>query len=347
MYEGMKFSVIVPVYNVESYIEKCLDSLVNQTLKEIEIICINDGSTDRSLEILEKFAQKDSRIKVISQENQGQGVARNNGIKVSRGEYIAFVDPDDWIENNALELAYNMAKENNAEVVHFNYAEYNDYSKKIKKRSFEKITKKYYGYNIKKNPEYNWHMFKKGCLSNLTHMVWNKVYSREFILKNDIKFPPNKHGEDIVFTQQMLLSASKIYYLDEYLYYYRCRANSAVNSLSDENFCVFDNIKFLREYLLKQGLYFELEKEFNDYKVGALNLYYNYVELSSRELYKEMSRAITTEKEYKKFIKRTKSNDSFFEKIFSIKNKKENGRKHKVLTLCGIKFVFKSKVRAV
>ena len=94
----VKVSVIIPLYNVENYLKQCLDSVVNQTLKEIEIICINDGSTDNSKQILEDYARKDDRIKIINRKNSGQGVARNVGIKYAKGEYIGFVDSDDWVD---------------------------------------------------------------------------------------------------------------------------------------------------------------------------------------------------------------------------------------------------------
>ena len=131
----VKVSVIVPVYNVEKYLRECLESLVNQTLKEIEIICINDGSDDSSLEVLNEYASKDSRFKIISQQNQGQGIARNKGIDIANGEYLQFVDPDDWVETNMLEKLYNFANKNNSNVVRFNYSNYNDYSGKFKKNT--------------------------------------------------------------------------------------------------------------------------------------------------------------------------------------------------------------------
>ena len=122
-FKNPKLSVIIPVYNVEKYLRECLDSLVCQTLKEFEIICVNDASTDNSLEILERYARNDARFIIISQENQGPGVARNNAIDIAKGEYIVFVDPDDWIETNALEKIYNHFKKTNADVVQFNYKE--------------------------------------------------------------------------------------------------------------------------------------------------------------------------------------------------------------------------------
>lgn len=113
-----KISVIIPVYNVENYLRECLDSIINQTFKDIEIICVDDCSTDNSLDILNEYAQKDNRIKVFEQkENSGQGAARNFGISIAQGEYITFVDPDDYIESTMYEKMYNQAKTLNSEIV--------------------------------------------------------------------------------------------------------------------------------------------------------------------------------------------------------------------------------------
>ncbi len=111
-----KVSVIVPVYNVEKYLEECIESLINQTLTDIEIICINDGSTDNSLKILEELQKKDNRIKIINQKNSGVSSARNNGIENATGEYIGFVDSDDWIDSDYYEKLYNTAKKYNSDI---------------------------------------------------------------------------------------------------------------------------------------------------------------------------------------------------------------------------------------
>ena len=101
-----KISVIIPVYNVEKYITQCLESLVNQTMNDLEFVCVNDGSTDNSLNILKNYAEKDSRFVIINQTNQGAGVARNTAIKAAKGEYLVCLDPDDWFELNAMEVLY-------------------------------------------------------------------------------------------------------------------------------------------------------------------------------------------------------------------------------------------------
>ena len=117
--EKIKVSVIIPVYNTENYLRACLDSVVNQTLRDIEIICVNDGSTDNSLSILKEYAQKDSRIVLINQKNAGVSVARNNAIAVAKGEYLAFLDSDDWFEPDAVETAYFKISQDKTDVVIF------------------------------------------------------------------------------------------------------------------------------------------------------------------------------------------------------------------------------------
>ena len=123
-------SVIIPVYNGEKYIEKCLKSLIDQSLKDIQIICVNDGSTDNTLSILNQFASKDNRIKVISTDNRGQGSARNTALKEANGEYISFIDADDWINENALELLYNKAKSDDLDMLIYQMVNYIEDSKK-------------------------------------------------------------------------------------------------------------------------------------------------------------------------------------------------------------------------
>ena len=119
-----KVSVIVPVYNDELYLSNCLESLINQSLKDIEIICINDGSSDNSLSILEDYSDKDDRISYYSQANKGPGAARNKGIEKAKGDYIAFVDADDWLDLNALEKLYNQSIKNDSDMVLFNAIEH-------------------------------------------------------------------------------------------------------------------------------------------------------------------------------------------------------------------------------
>ena len=135
----VKISIVLPVYNVANYLRKCLDSLVNQTFKDFEVICVNDGSTDMSLSILEGYSLTDSRFKIITQENRGLSGARNTGIKHVRGEYVLFVDSDDWLEDNALEELYNHVKGFNSEITMFKFRYFNEDTKEFSENQNSKL----------------------------------------------------------------------------------------------------------------------------------------------------------------------------------------------------------------
>ena len=184
MIKTPKISIIVPVYNVEIYLRECFDSIVNQTFKDFEVICINDGSTDNSLEILNEYAARDERFVVLSQENQGQGVARNKGVELARGEYIQFIDPDDWIELNMLETLYVFAKDHHSQVVKFNYTDYNDYSGKYKQQDFVKQIQEEYNFksiSAKRRKLNGAPRFSKEEIFEILDKVLNKKQTRQFI----------------------------------------------------------------------------------------------------------------------------------------------------------------------
>ncbi|MDR3257037.1 MAG: glycosyltransferase, partial [Endomicrobium sp.] len=165
-----KVSVIIPVYNVEPYVKDCLDSVVNQTLKDIEIVCVNDGSTDNSWRVLEEYAARDSRIKIITQANQGLACARNNGIKVAKGEYIGFVDSDDWISLDFYEKLYDNAKIENADVCVGNVKSY------INGNTQPYFNIEHFGIANDKD--------KKRIIS--TNICWNKIYRRSMIEEHQL-----------------------------------------------------------------------------------------------------------------------------------------------------------------
>ena len=197
----IKVSIIVPVYNMEKYLRECLDSLVNQTLKDIEIICINDGSKDNSLEILNEYSQKDSRIKVINKENEGQGVARNLGISKAQGEFIGFVDPDDWVELDMYEKMYNQAKTLDSEIVICDHTRYSEFDQKSwKPRTFDKAISpvKSVRLNVESGKNIDKELINSTLLVSPCYSV-NKIYNREFLLKNNIKFSQMRCFEDVMY----------------------------------------------------------------------------------------------------------------------------------------------------
>lgn len=338
---SIKFSILVPVYNVEKFLRESLDSIVAQTFKDFEVICVNDGSTDNSLEMLNEYANKDSRIKIISQENQGQGVARNNAIDVAQGEYLLFVDSDDFIDSNTLEVLYNKFQETDVDIIQFDYATCKEDGTHKRVETFKKRLKKYFNYSIINNQIFNWHEIKKKNLEKMFLVVWDKAYKRSFIKDENIKFAPNKIGEDQIFSISSIFSTDKILYVNTPFYHYRMRLGSSLNKVSDENFCVFENIKLLKTFLIKKNLFDEYKSSFAKYLSTVLCWNYVNIPLESSEKYLNKCRDLLSPKDYELFIEKAKGKLSFLEQIFSIKNRKINGEKVKSLTVLGLKFCIK------
>lgn len=212
--EKIKVSVIIPVYNVENYIEECVESVINQTLKEIEIIIVNDGTKDNSIKKIEKYLSN-PRVILINKENGGVSSARNTGLKIARGEYISFIDSDDFIEPTMLEKLYNEGE--GMDIVFSNFARIDGFGNiEIEKNNFENLEIKEgsYFYNIELG------------------YIWNKIYNHKFLKEYNIKFKENMLMEDLLFSLKVFSIAKKVKYLDKVYYYYRVGINeSAVNTL--------------------------------------------------------------------------------------------------------------------
>ncbi len=205
-----KVSVIIPVYNVEQYLRECLDSVINQTLKEIEIICVDDGSTDKSLDILLEYAAKDNRITVLKQENQGSGPARNNGILTAKGEFIAFMDADDmYPANQTLEHMHTNAKKNKVLICGGSLIQLKNGSLITDATKFDK------GYTFEKDGiiEYKDYQFDYG--------YWRFIYNRQFLKENQLYFPDYLRGQDPPFFIKTMALAKQFYALNEATYVYR------------------------------------------------------------------------------------------------------------------------------
>ncbi len=246
-------SVIIPVYNVEKYLSRCLRSVLNQTLLNIEIICVNDGSTDGSLNILQKYAQMDRRIIVLDQENQGQGVARNNAMKIAKGEYIAFVDSDDWLDSNMLEILYGTAKSNDANVVQCSYRTHSPtsgvYVIDRMKDCFpnEDISNKFV-------------RIPKSEMFQASWAPWYRIYKTEFLKENNIEFSALKYGEDVPFSLAVKL-LSPIFYVDKPLCNYRIRKNSS-RTYDVEYDKIIDSVT---DVLKRLGLLKEYQAQLDEY----------------------------------------------------------------------------------
>ena len=227
-----KVSVIIPVHNAEAYLRECLDSVVNQTLKEIEVICIDDGSTDSSLSILKEYAQKDSRISVLQQENLHAGVARNAGIAVAQGEYIHFLDSDDWVDADTYEKLIALTTRHDVELLKFCSFSYDDQKKKVVSSYFTDM-RALQDNDFEKSYSLN-HDFK--LLIRISDAPWSGIYSRQFLLKHNVRFDNLLCANDTSFFYRCLLHARKVYITKEKFVYYRINNISSLIGIRAHNF---------------------------------------------------------------------------------------------------------------
>lgn len=215
--ETFEISVIIPVYNTSEYLAECLESILQQTLRNIEVICVNDGSTDNSLQILQEVQKKDSRIKIIDQQNQGVSAARNAGLEAATGKYIGFVDGDDTVEHDFFAQLYHFAEQTNADAV---------YSKMDERQPFP-LAKKIFGRHeitAELLPVY----FKEDSLNS----VCIKIFRNRTVQEYGLKFPVGiKHGEDAQFNIEFLMHAEKIALLNVSGYHYREVEGSATRNI--------------------------------------------------------------------------------------------------------------------
>jgi len=252
-------SIIVPVYNVENFLEECMDSIVGQSLKNIEIICVDDGSTDSSGLILERYAKLDSRVKVYHNSNGGYGKAMNFGLSKSTGEFIGIVEPDDYIAKDMFERLYITAKENLVDLVKSNFKRF--YGKK-ENRTFEEVlfseNKGYYNRVISPKDD--------PTVLFGTMNIWTGIYNREFIERNGICFneTPGASFQDNGFWFQTMTLAKKVYFLDEFFYMNRRdNPNSSVKG-TEKAFCVLEEFGFIESFL---SCHFEIKQIFIEYFV--------------------------------------------------------------------------------
>lgn len=229
-----KMSVIIPVYNVELWLRKCLDSLLNQTYSNIEIILIDDGSTDKSSEICDEYSRKDSRVKVMHIRNGGQSVARNKGLYVSQGEYILFVDSDDYLcDREIIEKFINILKNSKCDFIYTSYCRFNDENE-------DEITEILPINLINKNIE---NKLGKDILADLItqnsfhHAPYLKVCRRDFILKNNLYFREGYYHEDAEWSFKVFYYAKKVVIYNEPWYMRRMRENSTITSRDEKSIC--------------------------------------------------------------------------------------------------------------
>lgn len=259
MTSRVKVSVLVPIYNVDKYLPYCLDSLVNQTLEDIEIICINDGSTDDSLKIVKKFAAADPRVVVIDKKNSGYGDSMNKGLEKAKGEYVGIVESDDWIESEAFESLYLLAKRYDTDVTRANYFHYEN----GKNQKNEVINPDEIGYAV--DPRVSKHMFYQAPA------IWSAIYRRDFLTENNIKFLPTPGAsyQDASFNFKVWTCAKRASFTtNAYLHYRLDNETSSVNSLG-KVFCVCDEYAEIERFLKETGNFEDLKDTYYNCKFAS------------------------------------------------------------------------------
>lgn len=296
-----KICVVVPIYNVDRYLVRCLDSIINQTYKNLQIILVDDGSTDKSSKICDEYEKKDNRIEVIHKKNGGLSSARNKGIESCKGKYICFIDSDDYIENDMIEYLYNLIKKYSAEISICNMKKFTD------------------NYNIKNHnqKERIVELKKQDALRkmiNLNEIIYpnamNKLYLYELFESGKIVYPINRLYEDMLVTAQLFGKAKKIVSSNMDKYYYYMREESISNSEYTEK--ELDHITMSEELLSYIDNYFpELNKYYRAYHSINMLSVCNKIILS-----RKTDKVI---EEAKKFIKDNKSNIIFNSNLKIIK----------------------------
>lgn len=283
-----KVSVIVPVYNVENYLEKCLNSLLTQTFEEFEVICIDDGSTDHSGRILQSFSKKDNRIRLISQSNQGISVARNVGIEEARGDYLYFVDSDDYLEKNTLEILYSQSVIDKLDILYFNSElEFED---DIIKNKFQLYRERFdrkqsYPYILNGKEMFSLMYQNNDFRINLPF----QFIRREFITDNHLYFLVDLSCEDVLFSFVAMLKANRVSHIDKALYHRLIRSNSL---MTEED----KGIKIIAGWMICYARMIQavMEMNFSEEEANSITIYLNrfqnkalsqYLELTEREKY--------------------------------------------------------------
>ena len=277
-------SIIIPVYNTDKYLKKCLNSILSQSFKDFEVICVNDGSNDNSLEILNLYRQKDERVIVISKNNEGQGIARNKGLEVANGKYVMFIDSDDWLENYALEKFYNKMEEDKCDVLLFNVYRYID---KTGERS-------HYPYATKYLQGFENRVFEpKDAIKYLFCIPAYpfKIYKKSTLDKLNYHYEKGTFWEDHLPHFVVLSQANKISILDDYLYNYRLHTSSVTANAAKFADTILENFRICEKELKKYDNWEIIKPYFVARKIKvALNYFEKFNHCAKEKWYKNMQK---------------------------------------------------------
>lgn len=272
----VKISIIIPVFNVENYLKQCLESVINQTLQEIEIICVNDGSTDYSLQILEDYAKKDERIRIITKENGGISSARNKGLEYVTGEYLGIVDSDDWIELDMFEKLYQNAKLHDSDMVMCPAHLYDENTQELK-CDLPYFTLACFDESF--DGRVFSHLETKDFLFRISVTPWNKIYKSEFIKELGVSFPEGLDFDDNPFFYKTYLNAGRVSLVRDYLYFYRInRSGSFITTGNKRYFDIVKMYDLVENIIQETGNEEAYMAKFFNVRVENIITYYNRVD---------------------------------------------------------------------
>lgn len=276
----IKVSVIMPIYNAYDYLRPAMDSVTCQSLREIEIICIDDGSTDHSLDIIREYQKIDDRIRIVTETNAGPALARNNGLRRARGEYVAFLDADDFYESDLLEKLYSIAKSSDLDIAIAKYDIYNTKKSSFRENVESEYAKIYDGGAVTSKNEHPDHI-----LQSTPGYAWDKLFKRSFLLEKNIVFLEEvKMFEDVFFTVCAVAFAERIGKVDEVLIHHRIHSEQARARLFKKYFAQVPEVYVkIKEFLMKGGMYEPLYRAFLNLSVGRCSHIYSLLWSDARE----------------------------------------------------------------
>lgn len=255
-----KVSVVIPCYNVEEYIGECLDSLCRQTYPNIEIICVDDGSSDRTVDVILQYCKADNRISLLQQEHQYAGIARNNGLKKASGEYICFLDGDDFFQNNMIEKMLKIAEQYDTDIVLCNANHYDNITKEIT-APLHRLKIDYLN-NVDK--VFSYKNIPDKILSIGGAVPWNKLYKVQFIREKNLSFQEIKRCNDEYFVGMSMVLADRISYVNERFVFYRVNNDISLQGYAenDTSFDFYKALLALHEGLIKAGVYEQVQIDY-------------------------------------------------------------------------------------
>ncbi|MBO7709006.1 MAG: glycosyltransferase family 2 protein, partial [Lachnospiraceae bacterium] len=287
----IRVSVIIPVYNVSSYLRRCLDSVLAQSLKEIEVICVDDASTDDSPKILQEYAAKDARVKVVRQKNAGAGAARNTGLDLAQGEYLSFLDSDDFFEPDMLEKAYALAKRDMDDIVVFGsdqFRQKDNAGDGSDDGTFVSVDWTIRRNNLPSSQPFSYRELTGNVFKTFVGWAWDKLFRHQFITEHNIRYQVQRTTNDMLFVYTALVLAERISILDEVMVHQRRDSRDSLSKTRENSWhCFHDALIELKNRLIQEGIYAKLTKDYVNYSLHFTLWNYNSLAEPTKSMLRE------------------------------------------------------------